>query len=277
MGGIPVKERTIHNFGAYLGLIVLAIIILFPIGIGLWSSFLPTSAILKGQYLVGHLSLQNYWRAIRTTPILRYLLNSLIISTLTMVLQVLLCSMSAYAFVFLRFKGRNLLFYLVLATMMFPFEAEAIPNFQTIRAMNLLNSYSSMIVPFMSTAIGIFMLRQTFRAVPDDLRKAAAIAGLNHWQFYSRVVMPYAKISVLTLAAYSFLTSWNQYLWPMLVTFSDHYRPVQIGLRQMQSASGFNDWGMIQASAIIVILPTIIVLLCGQHFFRQRENEGAVK
>ncbi len=271
------KERSIHNFFAYVGLILLAIIILFPIIVGLWSSFLPTSAILKGQYLGRHLSLQNYWRAIRTTPILSYLLNSFIISILTMFFQVLLCSMSAYAFVFLRFKGRNLLFYLVLATMMFPFEAEAIPNFQTIRAMNLLNSYSSMIVPFMSTAIGIFMLRQSFRGVPDDLRKAAAISGLNHWQFYSKVVMPYSKISVLTLAAYSFLTSWNQYLWPMLVTFSDHYRPVQIGLRQMQSADGFNDWGMIQASAIIVIVPTIVVLLFGQHFFRQRENEGAVK
>lgn len=271
------KERKFHQIWAYFWLIVLAFVILFPIFVGLWSSLLPTSDIMRGCFVGGHLSLANYWRAMTTTPILRYLLNSLIISTLTMVFQVLLSSMSAYAFVFLRFPGRNLLFYLVLATMMFPFEAEAIPNFQTIRAMNLLNSYSSMIVPFMSTAIGIFMLRQTFRQVPDDLRKAAAIAGLNHWQFYSKVVMPYSKISVLTLAAYSFLTSWNQYLWPMLVTFSDHFRPVQIGLRQMQSADGFNDWGMIQASAIIVIIPTIIVLLVGQHFFRARENEGAVK
>lgn len=255
----------------------MVILVLAPFIIGIWSSFLPTSEIMKGQFISSHLSFRNYGVAIRTTPILRYLVNSLIISTITMACQVFLCSLAAYAFVFLRFKGRNLTFYVVLATMMFPFEAEAIPNFQTIRSLNLLNSYSSMVIPFLTAAFGIFLLRQTFMQVPTDLRSAAQIEGLSHWQFYFHVVMPYSRISVLTLAAYSFLSSWNQYLWPMLMTFSNRARPVQIGLRQMQSAEGFNDWGMIQASAVIVIIPTIIVLLLGLHFFQADINEGGVK
>lgn len=271
-----IKEKTIHC-AQYLALIILALIILVPFILGIWTSFLPTSEILRGDFLSTNVSLRNYVKAMRTTPILRYLFNSLVISILTMLLQVFLCSTSAYAFVFLHFKGRNALFYLVLATMMFPFEAEAIPNFQTIKAFNLLNTYPAMVIPFLTSAFGIFMLRQSFRQIPEDLRDAAAIAGASHWQFYAKVVLPYTKISILTLAAYSFLSSWNQYLWPMLVTFSDSYRPVQIGLRQLQSVEGFNDWGMIQASAVIVIIPTIIVLLFGQHFFRAGVNEGAVK
>lgn len=271
-----IKQHIIHLL-EYLALIILALIILVPFILGIWASFLPTSEILRGNFISNDLSLRNYAKAMTTTPILRYLLNSLVISILTMFLQLLFCSMAAYAFDFLHFKGRNALFYVVLATMMFPFEAEAIPNFQTIKAFNLLNTYSAMVIPFLTSAFGIFMLRQTFRQIPNDLRDAAAVAGVNHWQFYEKVVLPYSKISILTLAAYSFLSSWNQYLWPMLVTFSDDYRPVQIGLRQLQSVEGFNDWGMIQASAVIVIVPTIIVLLFGQHFFRAGANEGAVK
>lgn len=271
------REAKTTVFIKYIALVVMSILVLAPFVIGIWSSLLPTSDILKGQFISSHVSLHNYWVAIHTTAIWRYLVNSLIISTITTVCQVFLCSLAAYAFVFLRFKGHNLIFYVILATMMFPFEAEAIPNFQTIRAMNLLNSYTSMIIPFMTTAFGIFLLRQTFMQIPTDLHSAAQIEGLNHWQYYLHVVIPYSRISVLTLAAYSFLSSWNQYLWPMLMTFSDKSRPVQIGLRQMQSSEGFNDWGMIQASAVIVIIPTIIVLLLGLHFFRDDINEGGVK
>ena len=113
--------------------------------------------------------------------------------------------------------------------------------------------------------------------IPRELKEAADIEGLNHWQFYYKVTLPYSRISIVTLAAYSFLTSWNQYLWPMLTTFSDNFRPVQDGLRQLQSSETFNDWGMIQASACIVVIPTLIVLFIGQHYFKAGLNEGSVK
>lgn len=275
MTGNQVANR--NRFWQYLVLIILAIFILVPFVLGFWTSFLPTAEISKGALWSKHLSFDNYVAAVTQTPIIRYLFNSLVISTLTMFAQLIFCSMSAYAFVFLKFKGRDTLFYVVLATMMLPFEAEVIPNFTTVRAMNLLNHYSVMVVPFLTSAFGIFMLRQAFLQIPEELKEASDVEGLSHWQFYSRVVLPYAKISLLTLAAYSFLSSWNQYLWPMLTTFSDGFRPVQDGLRQLQSQESFNNWGMIQASAAIVVIPTLIVLFFGQHYFKSGLNEGAVK
>ncbi|WP_204120109.1 carbohydrate ABC transporter permease [Levilactobacillus wangkuiensis] len=261
----------------YLVLILLAVIILGPFILGFWTSLLPTADIAKGALWSTHISFANYAEAVKQTAILRYLLNSFVISTLTMAAQLLFCSLGTYAFVFLKFKGRDLLFYLILATMMLPFEAEVIPNFATVRQLNLLNHYAVMVIPFLTSAFGIFMLRQAFRQIPPELKEAADVEGLNHWQFYWRVTLPYARISLFTLAAYSFLESWNQYLWPMLTTFSDKFRPVQDGLRQLQSQETFNNWGMIQASAVIVVVPTLIVLFVGQHYFKNGLNEGATK
>ena len=267
------KERI----SRYVVLCLLSVFILTPFVLGLWTSVLPTADISSGSLFSTHISLDNYVNAMKNTAIIRYLLNSLVISVLTTAVQLIFCSMSAYAFVFLKFRGRNFLFGLFLATMMLPFEAEVIPNFATMRQLNLLNTYSVMVVPFLTSAFGTFMLRQNFKQMPAELKEASDVCGLSHWKFYTKVTLPYAKISLLTLASYSFLSSWNQYLWPMLTTFSDKYRPVQDGLRQLQSQETFNDWGMIQASAAIVVIPTLIVLFIGQKSFKSGINEGAVK
>lgn len=267
------KERI----SRYVVLCLLSVFILTPFVLGFWTSFLPTADISSGSLFSTHISLDNYVNAMKNTAIIRYLLNSLVISVLTTAFQLIFCSMSAYAFVFLKFRGRNFLFGLFLATMMLPFEAEVIPNFATMRQLNLLNTYSVMVVPFLTSAFGTFMLRQNFKQMPAELKEASDVCGLSHWKFYTKVTLPYAKISLLTLASYSFLSSWNQYLWPMLTTFSDKYRPVQDGLRQLQSQETFNDWGMIQASAAIVVIPTLIVLFIGQKSFKSGINEGAVK
>lgn len=274
---IVAKQKLPQKILNYVLLIILTAVVLGPFLIGLWTSLLPTMDIAKGNFLSLHISLTNYVDAFQKTPILQYLGNSLWISTLTTIAQLIFCSMSAYAFVFLRFRGRKVLFILFLATMMLPFEAEIIPNFMTVKAMGLLNTYSAMIVPFLTSAFGTFMLRQSFLQMPDELKEAADIEGLGHFQFYWKIVMPYNRISLITLGAYSFLGAWNQYLWPMLTTFSNAFRPVQNGLRQLQSEETFNDWGMIQATAAIVVIPTLIVLFVGQHYFKSGMNEGAVK
>lgn len=266
-----------HYVGIYCLLLVASLFVLLPFLVGIWTSLLPTKEIAAGNIFSMHISLDNYITAIKTTPIIRYLWNNFLTSFLTMIGQVILCSMSAYAFTFLKFKGRNTIFYIVIATMMIPFEAEVIPNFNTMKHLNLLNHYSVMIIPFLASAFGIFMLRQAFKQIPDELKECADIQGLSDWEFYIKVAVPYCKIDLITLAVYSFLTNWNQYLWPMLTTFSDKYRPVQIGLRQLQSSESFNDWGMIQASAIIIIVPTLIVLYLGQRQVQINENEGAIK
>ncbi|WP_119318696.1 carbohydrate ABC transporter permease [Companilactobacillus formosensis] len=271
------ERAALKKFFNYLLLIVLAVIILAPFFIGIWTSFLPTMDIAKGNLFSTNISFDNYVAAFTKTPILRYLLNTLVISTITMIAQLIFCSMSAYAFVFLKFKYRKTIFTLFLITMMLPFEAEIIPNFATVKQMGLLDNYAVLIVPFLTSAFGTFMLRQSFMQTPIELKEASDIEGLNHFQFYWNIVLPYNKISMITLGAYSFLGSWNQYLWPMLTTFSNNSRMIQNGLKQLQSEETFNDWGMIQASAAIIVIPTIIVLFIGQHYFKSGMNEGAVK
>ncbi|CAJ1193510.1 Lactose transport system permease protein LacG [Companilactobacillus paralimentarius] len=261
----------------YMILILLAVVILAPFFIGIWTSFLPTMDIAKGNLFGTNVSLDNYVAAFTRTPILRYLANTVVIATITMFAQLLFCSMSAYAFVFLKFRFRKTFFTLLLVTMMLPFEAEIIPNFATVKQMGLLDNYAALIIPFLTSAFGTFMLRQSFLQTPAELKEASDIEGLNHFQFYWHIVLPYNKISMITLGAYSFLGAWNQYLWPMLTTFSNNSRVIQNGLKQLQSEETFNDWGMIQASAAIIVIPTIIVLFIGQHYFKSGMNEGAVK
>ncbi|KRK79285.1 carbohydrate ABC transporter permease [Companilactobacillus nodensis] len=271
------KPSRLNKIVSYTLLLLLAFVILAPFFIGIWTSFLPTMEIAKGNFLSTDLSLNNYVSAFTKTPILRYLGNSLVVSVLTMAAQLVFCSMSAYAFVFLKFKYRNAIFVLFLITMMLPFEAEIIPNFTTVKNLGMLDHYSVLLIPFLTSAFGTFMLRQAFMQTPSELKEAADIEGLNHFQFYWNIVLPYNKVSLITLGAYSFLGAWNQYLWPMLTTFSNNSRLIQNGLRQLQSEETFNDWGMIQASAAIIVIPTILVLFIGQHYFKSGMNEGAVK
>lgn len=271
------KPSRLNKIVSYTLLLLLAFVILAPFFIGIWTSFLPTMEIAKGNFLSTDLSFNNYVAAFTKTPILRYLGNSLVVSALTMAAQLIFCSMSAYAFVFLKFKYRNAIFVLFLITMMLPFEAEIIPNFTTVKNLGMLDHYSVLLIPFLTSAFGTFMLRQSFMQTPSELKEAADIEGLNHFQFYWNIVLPYNKVSLITLGAYSFLGAWNQYLWPMLTTFSNNSRLIQNGLRQLQSEETFNDWGMIQASAAIIVIPTILVLFIGQHYFKSGMNEGAVK
>ncbi len=173
---------------------------------------------MVGKIIPSVWTLENYVKAFERLPLLKFLINSLIASLLIMIGQLVLSSLAAYAFVFLKFKGRDALFLLFIATMMIPFEASIIPNFQTIKGMNLINTYPGLALPFLATAFGIFLLRQTFKQIPKELKEASEIAGMGHFKFYVTVVLPVAKTSLVTLAMYSFLTAWNMYLWPLLST-----------------------------------------------------------
>lgn len=270
---IPTREK-IWRYSLLMGL---SLLIFAPVIVGTWVSLLPNTAILNGQYFAAALSLENYVQALTQTPILRYLVNSFVVASLVMVGQVIFSALAAYAFVFIPFKGKNVIFYAFIATMMLPFEAQLIPNFQTLRWLGFLNHYAALALPFFATAFGTFLLRQAFMQVPMALRESAQVEGIGHWQFLYRAVLPYAKTSLLTLAAYSFLTTWNMYLWPLITSYSDNVRTVQIGLRQLQATEAVNSWGLIMASAILMMIPSLAVLLLSQKAFKSGLIDGAVK
>lgn len=261
----------------YLFLIIGSLVVFTPIILAFFLSFMTSQDYMAGKIIPTEWIFDNYSTAFQRLPLVGYLLNSLIVSTLIVIGQLLFSSLAAYAFVFIEFKGRDAIFYLFIATMMIPFEASIIPNFQTIKAWGLIDSYSGLALPFLATAFGTFLLRQTFKQIPKELREASEIVGIGPFRFYWQVVLPVAKTSLVTLAIYGFLTSWNMYLWPLLASTNDSVRTIQIGLKQLQSQETLNEWGVIMAGAMIVAIPTLILLFISQKRIQQGLAEGAVK
>ena len=191
--------------------------------------------------------------------------------------QILVCAMAAYVFVFLPFKGSNLIFFFFISTMMIPWEATMIPNFLMIQSFGWTNTFMGLTFPFFASAFGTFLLRQHFMTIPYELYEAAQIGGVGKFTFFWKVVLPMSKTSVVTLGAYSFLTTWNMYLWPLLTTTNEKVRTVQIGIRQLQSNEGATDWGVVMAAVMIVIIPTLILLFLGQKQLQKGLSQGAIK
>lgn len=261
----------------YLLLFFSAFLLFFPILYAFMISFMSSGEILQGKFFPAAFHFENYMKVFERLPLLKYLFNSFIVSTSVMIGQLIVCSMAAYAFVFIPFKGRNFIFFLFISTMMIPWEATMIPNFITILKLDWFNTYQGLTFPFFSAAFGTFLLRQNFLTIPKELHEASQIAGLNTVQFFIKVVLPVSKTSLVTLGVYSFLSTWNQYLWPLLVTTNDSVRTVQIGLKQLQTQETATDWGVVMAGVIVVIIPTLLLLFLGQKQLQKGLTQGALK
>ncbi|WP_455331658.1 carbohydrate ABC transporter permease [Exiguobacterium profundum] len=267
----------LRNIGAYVLLTLSAVVMLFPIAYAFSISLMDGKEVLQGHLLPHEPSLENYVAAFERIPMMTYLLNSLIVALLVMVGQVVLSSLAAFAFVFIDFKGKGLIFMLFLATMMVPWEATMVPNFLTIQSLGWLNSVWGLSVPFFALAFGTFLLRQQFKTIPYEMYEASQIAGISRFRFFWNVVLPVSKTPLVTLSVYSFLTTWNMYLWPLLVTNTEQARTVQIGIKQMQSNEVASDWGVVMAAVILIIIPTLVLLFAGQKHLQEGLTQGAIK
>jgi sn-glycerol 3-phosphate transport system permease protein len=211
-----------------------------------------------------------------SVPIGRYLLNSFIASSLVVVGQLVTASLAAFAFSFLSFRGKNLLFLIFVSTMMVPWEATIIPNYMTIRTLGWLDSYQGLSVPFMATAFGTFLLRQSFLQLPRDLFDAAVIDGASKQRFLWSVVLPLSRPALATLAVYGFLNTWNQYFWPLLITNQTLMRTTQVGIAQLRFEETLR-WGYLMSGVVMVVIPTLVLLLIGQRQLVRGLTAGAIK
>ncbi|SDB97773.1 sn-glycerol 3-phosphate transport system permease protein [Terribacillus halophilus] len=261
----------------YTVLVVCAAFMMFPIFYAFSISFMEGGEVLGGQLLPSSLSLDNYVEVFQKVPLLTYLVNSFATSAIVMVGQLLVSSLAAFAFVFMKFKGRDFLFFLFISTMMIPWEATMVPNFMTVQNLGWTNSYIGLTVPFFALAFGTFLLRQHFKTIPKELYEASQVAGISRFRFFWNVILPVSRSSLITLGIYSFLTNWNMYLWPLLVTNTESARTVQIGLKQLQTQEIASDWGIVMAGVVIVILPTLLLLFAGQKKLQKGLTQGAIK
>jgi sn-glycerol 3-phosphate transport system permease protein len=264
--------------GRYLVLAAVAVVVLLPIYVTLIGALKPGRELLDfpRSLLPVDLTLDTFRTAWGDGRLSRYLLNSLIVATAITAGQLVTATLAAYAFAFLEFPFRRVLFGVFLATLMVPIEVTVIANFQTIQSLHWVNTYQALIVPFLATALGTFLLRQVFLTVPQDLRDAAALDGIGHWRFLWGVAVPLARPTLGAVALLAFLGSWNQYLWPLRVTDSDTVRTVQIGLKQF-ATSNVDQLNVGMAGAILAGLPIVIVLILFQRQLIRGLSAGAVK
>lgn len=261
----------------YTLLIVSGFIMFFPILYAFSISFMSASDVNQAALLPSSPNLEGYIGANERMPLLKFLGNSLFISIITVVGQVLLCSLAAFSIVFIPFKGRNVLFILLLGTMLIPFESTILPNHLTMLELGWLDTFRAIIAPTVVTPFGVFLLRQHFLTLPKELWESAQIDGASYFRYYLSFVMPLSKTIIGALGIFAFITAWNSYLWPLLMTSTDTVRPIQIGLKMLVSSQSSQSWNIVMAGSMIALLPTLLILFFTLKWIRTGLISGAVK
>ncbi len=271
-------NNTVGKVFLYLLLIIGAIVMIFPLYTGVLTSFLGPDTISSypPKLFPVELRWQNYLDAMKQAPLLRFILNSFIQSGGVMIMQLFTASLAAFAFAYLPFKGKNVVFLIFLSTMMIPWESTIIPNYLFIQKIGWDDTYQGLISPFMATAFGTFLLRQFFMSIPKDLYDAAKIDGCGNLRFLVEILIPLARPALGTLAVYSFLQTYNQYLWPLLITNSTNMRTVQIGITMLQVFER-EQWQVVLAGVVTIMIPTLILFFVANRQLIRGLTAGAIK
>lgn len=261
------------------GLLALAgVVSLFPLYWLFVTSLSPAQYYLRvpPELLPRELTLANYERLFATTPVLRWLLNSLLVAGVTTAFHLLFDSMAGYAFAKRQFPGKNVLFWLVISTLTVPAQVTLIPVFLILKDLNLLDSYPGVILPGLANVFGVFLMKQFIQTLPSELEGAARIDGASEWQIYQKVILPLCTPALAVLAIFTFQRSWNDFLLPLVVLRDSFKFPIQVGLATLQGE--FNtDYGMLMTGAAVAAIPMVVVFLVFQRHFVEGVRLGGVK
>ncbi len=300
----------------YALLTLMAVIIAFPLYQAVVTSLATDSEVstYPPTIIPKNFNTENFTSALNAAPIGRFLVNSLIQASLVTLSHLVLASLAAYAFAFIDFKFKNFFFVLFLSTMMIPWEATIIPNYlaitsrtplpfcsdneifvgvlQFIKGINVINftvdpakplcaftfkdTYLGLTLPYFATAFGTFLVRQFFMSIPKDLHDAATIDGCSRLRFLTTIAVPLARPALGTLAVYSFLNTYNQYLWPLLVTNAKDMRTVQIGMAMLRDQERL-QFNLVMAGVVLISIPTVILFIIGNRQLIRGLTAGAVK
>ena len=259
---------TLTNWLLALFLIPTALLMLLPFIWMLSTSFKLAGAVFEypPTWLPKPLVWQNYLQVTEILPFARFFLNSLVVALSVTALQLLTCSLAAYAFARLRFPGRDALFLGYLGTLMIPGQVVIIPNFILLRTLGWIDTYQALILPAAFSAFGTFLLRQYFLTIPRELEDAAVVDGASYWQIYSRIILPLSGPALSALAIFTFLAQWNSFLYPLVVTNSTEMSTLTVGLRTLQGQYN-TAWTLLMAGSVIALVPVLLVFIFAQRYF----------
>ncbi|GIP38058.1 lactose ABC transporter permease [Paenibacillus sp. J31TS4] len=273
------KRKLLQHTVSYFFLVLFALIMVVPF---LWT--LSTS--LKGQdeaiysmppkFIPQNFTLENFATVWNSLPIPLYIWNSLILSFFGVVLPLLFCSLAAFPLARMNFKGKQLVFLTIVATMMIPGEVTMIPVYLILNKLGLLGTFAGIILPGAVSAFGIFLMRQAFVGIPKEIEESAIIDGASVWRIWASILLPMVRPMLATLAILSFIGAWNNFLWPYLILEDDSQYPLTLGLYKLKGTFVTNT-RLIAAGSILALLPILIVFVAFQNYFIKGAYSGAVK
>ncbi len=263
-------RSSLSSLALYVLLVPAALFALVPFAWMLSTSLKPNDSLLAvpPQLWPSAATLASYQRVWNAFPIPQFFFNSLIVAVGTTLGQLVTCSLAAYAFARIQWKGRDLVFLLYLATLMVPFQVTVTPLFILMRYLGWVNTYQGLIAPGIFSAFGTFLLRQFFLTLPRDLEEAAFLDGASHFTVYRRVILPLARPGLATLTVFSFMGAWNGFLWPLVVTKDQKLMTLPLGLATLQG-QWTTEWNLVMAGAVITVLPMLVVYLLAQQQFQK--------
>lgn len=264
----------------YVCLVLIAISMLYPVFAMFNLSLVPNGEIFNqgGKLIYSPITLDNYVSVFNKIPVWKYFANSLFVAIVTTVGQVIISALAGYAFARMNFKWRNGLFLLVLITMLVPPQVNIIPLFFLMRQFHWINTYQALILPGLFGGFGIFMMRQYFLGLPKDLEESAKIDGCNIFSTFFKIALPLAIPAIATLSIFTFVTTWNSFMWPLIVTNTESMRTLPVGLAIFKgSFREITLWGDLLACSVICTIPVIGVFLLGKKYFINDILQGGVK
>ena len=265
----------------YVGLTIWALVVLFPF---YW--MVLTSLKSYGSYNSEHTpvfftlspTLENYWEAFTAVPLGGYLLNTLIFSVITTAIMVVVSTLAAYAFARLEFKGKNLLFALFLSMMMIPSELVVITNFVTITNLDLRNSFPGLILPSITSVFYIYLLKESFEQVPDELYRAAKVDGTSDLKYLWKVMIPICRPTLVTITILKIIECWNSYVWPRLITDNQAYFLVSNGIQEIrENGFGRENIPAMMAAVVVISVPLIVLFLIFRKKIMEGVSRGGIK
>ncbi|MGZ5399182.1 MAG: carbohydrate ABC transporter permease [Nocardioides sp.] len=264
----------------YVALVVLTLLFVSPLVFMVVTSFkTPGEAVATPpSWWPNPFSTQAYDRILGAadTPVLRWFFNSLLAATANALLVVVTAALAAYALARMEFRFRKLVFAMIVSTLFVPPVILVIPNYEIVGRLFWLDTLIAIIVPTAAGAFGVFFLRQFFSQLPMELEESALLDGANRWQIFTRIVLPLSKPALVTLALLSFLTNWNDFLWPVYVLFSPENQTLQAGLSTLQSANSVR-YDLLMAGAVVASVPVLVLYLLAQRFVIEGVSRSGIK
>ena len=265
-------SRALETAGAWL----LAILWILPLAYAFWTAFHPPEFATRFE-LFAPLTLQNFVNAWNAAPFARYFVNTVLLVTLILGAQLVLVTLAAYAFARYEFRGRDVMFALVLVQLMIMPDVLIVENYRTMAALDLTDTITAIGLPYMASAFGIFLLRQTFKTIPRELDEAARVEGAGSLRVLWEVYVPLARPVYIAYALVSVSYHWNNFLWPLIVTNSVGSRPVTVGLQVFSSTDQGIDWSIITAATLLTSGPLLVAFLLFQRQFVQSFMRAGIR